>query len=457
MSHAKVIARVIGVAVLLALVVSCAPAATPAPEPTTPPATTAPEPTTPTEEPTPEATEPPEPVTLKVWKYASSMANQALWVEEMIQLYMEENPHVTIVYEEFPFATYGSEALPTAFAAGEPPDVFWGTNTHIREFYEEGVLLPLDDYLSDEFIEDCLPEVLDSVTYDGKIYSLPFEVDITGIGYRSDLWEEAGLTEEDIPETWDELIDVATRLTTEERYGIYLAPSATEHSVWQFVSWVWMGGGDFVDKELTTVLYDSQATVDALKLWGDMMNEYQCMVPTALGIGEAMGTGKAVMEFCASAHVGVFDQAYPEMKDTMRVFWLPLPDGEAKADNYIVYGGFRLGVSNRGENPEEAAKLAAWLVAEDPARPAKWCTWARPTMSPRASVRATPEYQAMLEDPRMAAFEPFLPYGRTQLDAPAEIANAVIESMQGVLYGGVSPEDATSAAAAQMEAYIESR
>ncbi len=476
MFNNKTLGTIVGVVMLIALVVSCAPAAPP-PEPTTPPATTPPEePTAPPEEPTappeeatatpepaptatpePEPTAAPEPITLKLWKYASRMPNQALWVEEMIDLYMEENPHITIIYEEFPFATYGMEALPTAFAAGEAPDVFWGTNTHIRHFYEEGVLLPLDDYLSEDFIDDLLPDVLDSVTYAGHIYSIPFEVDITGIGYRADLWEEAGLTEADIPETWDQLIDVATRLTTADHYGIYLAPSATEHAVWQFVSWVWMGGTDIVDKDLTTTDYDSQGTVDALTLWGDLMNVHKAMVPSPLGIGEALGTGKAVMEFCASAHVGIFDQAYPEMKDTMRVFPLPLPEGEARAEYYTVYGGFRLGVSSHSEHPEEAAKFAAWLMAEDPARPTKWITWARPSMSPRASVRETPEYQEMLQDPRMADFMPMLPSGRTQLDAPAEIANAVIESMQGVLYGGISPEEAAATGEAEIQEYLDSR
>ena len=470
MFNNKTLGTILGVVMLIALVVSCAPAAPP-PEPTTPPATTPPEeptappeePTAPPEEPTatpepaPTATPEPEPITLKLWKYASRMPNQALWVEEMIELYMEENPHITIIYEEFPFATYGMEALPTAFAAGDSPDVFWATGTHVREFYQQGVLLALDDYVSDEFKSDLDARKLADNTYGGQLYRIAFETDATALCYRNDLWEAAGMTDEDVPETWEELKDVAARLTTADHYGIYMAPNPTNHAVWQFVSWVWMGGGEIVDRDLTEVYYDNPATVAALQLWKDLMDAGS-MVPSALGIGEALGTGKAVMEFCASAHMGLLIQAYPDAYPFVKVVPLPLPGGVAGQERYLVGGGFGLAVSNQGEHPEEAAKLAAWLMAEDPSRPTKWLTWARPSLPPRKSVLESDEYQQMMQDdPRFGQFAEGLPHGRSELDAPAEIVQAVIDSMQAVLYGGVSPEEAASTAAAQMQAYIDSQ
>ena len=61
------------------------------------------------------------------------------------------------------------------------------------------------------------------------------------------------------------------------------------------------------------------------------------------------------------------------------------------------------------------------------------------------------------DDPKFGEFAKGLPYGRSELDAPAEIVQAVIDSMQAVLFGGVSPTDAAATAAAQMQAYIDSR
>jgi multiple sugar transport system substrate-binding protein len=375
----------------------------------------------------------------------------------MIDLYMQEYPHVTVIYEEFPFATYGMETLPTAFAANDSPDVFWATAAHVREFYEEGVLLPLDDYLSDEYLADLQPGMQEDMTLGGQIWRIPFETDDVALCIRTDLWDAMGMTDDDIPTDWEELKDVAARLTTADHYGIYLAPSANNHAVWQFVSWIWMGGGEIVDRDLTEVYYDNPATVAALQLWKDLMDAGS-MVPTALGIGEAIGTGKAVMEFCASAHMGLLTQAYADVYDLVRVVPLPLPGGEAKQDRYLVAGGFSLAVSAQSANPQEAAKLAVWLMADDPARPAKWLTWARPSLPVTKAVEESAEYQQMIaDDSRFGDFLKGLPYSRSEIDAPAEIVQPVIDSMQAVLYGGVAPAEAAATAAAQMQAYIDSQ
>jgi ABC-type glycerol-3-phosphate transport system substrate-binding protein len=73
-------------------------------------------------------------------------------------------------------------------------------------------------------------------------------------------------------------------------------------------------------------------------------------------------------------------------------------------------------------------------------------------------VLESDEYQQMMaDDERFAQFAEFLPYSRSEIDAPAEIVQAVIDSMQAVLFGGVEPEQAAADAAAQMQAYIDSR
>jgi multiple sugar transport system substrate-binding protein len=403
---------------------------------------------------TPEPEAAPEPVTLTLWKYASGMPTQKEWVDKWVKVYEEENPHITINYEEFPFAGYQAEVLPAAFASGDAPDVFWETPAGTRFFYESGVLLPLDDYLSEEYKNGLTSAALESAMYDGHIYSIPFEWDATSICYRTDIWEEMGLTEEDIPETWDELREVAKKLTTPEHYGLYLAPQATPHSVWMFTAFLWSAGGDAVNKDISEVLFDSPATVKALQLWGDMMNEDQSLVPAPLGIGEALGTGKAAMEFCAVAHIGVWKGSYPDMMEKWDLFPLPIPEGGTRVP---VAGGFRLHVSAQSEHPEEAARFAVWLMAEDPERPLEWDTWARVSLSPWDAVAETQAYQDYFGQPPQSKFAEQAELARSANDWPPEILDAIVEAIQGVFFGGVSPEEAAKTAAEKMEAYIETR
>lgn len=46
----------------------------------------------------------------------------------------------------------------------------------------------------------------------------------TAVWYNTDMWESAGLTDADYPQTWDELLEVAKKLTKSDgsQYGIAL-------------------------------------------------------------------------------------------------------------------------------------------------------------------------------------------------------------------------------------------
>lgn len=60
---------------------------------------------------------------------------------------------------------------------------------------------------------------LEQFQYNGNLYYIPYGVMTSGIFYDKDQWAEAGLTDEDIPETWDELIEVAKKLTKFDENG----------------------------------------------------------------------------------------------------------------------------------------------------------------------------------------------------------------------------------------------
>ena len=45
----------------------------------------------------------------------------------------------------------------------------------------------------------------------------------TAVWYNTDMWKAAGLTEADYPKTWDQLLEVAKKLTKgKQQYGIAL-------------------------------------------------------------------------------------------------------------------------------------------------------------------------------------------------------------------------------------------
>ncbi|ACO78914.1 periplasmic mannitol-binding protein of mannitol ABC transporter [Azotobacter vinelandii CA] len=99
--------------------------------------------------------------------------------------------------------------------------------------YETGIwgargwLTALENLPADYALDDILPAVRDGLSVDGKLYALPFYAESSMTYYRTDLFEQAGLSMPEQP-TWEQIRDFAKVLHKPEReqYGICLRGKA---------------------------------------------------------------------------------------------------------------------------------------------------------------------------------------------------------------------------------------
>ena len=90
------------------------------------------------------------------------------------------------------------------------------TGTVIHNSYHENLInymAPLDIPVED--LEQDFNGVSAHVI-DGKVYYIDYGMMTGSVYYNKDMWKEAGLTEDDIPKTWDEMIEVAKKLTIKD-------------------------------------------------------------------------------------------------------------------------------------------------------------------------------------------------------------------------------------------------
>lgn len=84
-----------------------------------------------------------------------------------------------------------------------------------------GWLVPLNDLFDDEFWADWPEAMLDMVdtwnTYEGELFRIPHNFEAQYFWYRADILEEKGL---EVPQTWDEMIEVAKQVTGDGVWGI---------------------------------------------------------------------------------------------------------------------------------------------------------------------------------------------------------------------------------------------
>ncbi|WP_277678103.1 ABC transporter substrate-binding protein [Gracilibacillus dipsosauri] len=153
---------------------------------------------------------------------------------QVIEMYEEQNPHVKIEAEYSGFDGY-FDKLNTQLAAGNAPDVIqFGGN--LNDFVYRDVLLPLDDYVGKELDTSLHNQtMLDSATFDGKLYGVTLGTTAWGLLLNKSLFEEAGVALPSKEWTWNDFKELTPKLTEnldgtygtgdfgEDGFGVFLA------------------------------------------------------------------------------------------------------------------------------------------------------------------------------------------------------------------------------------------
>lgn len=81
-------------------------------------------------------------------------------------------------------------------------------------------LLSLDDLGADYDYDDLIPSVKNGLSFNGKLYAVPFYAESSFTFYRKDLFDQAGIKMPDKP-TYDQIAEYAAKLTdkSKEQYG----------------------------------------------------------------------------------------------------------------------------------------------------------------------------------------------------------------------------------------------
>jgi raffinose/stachyose/melibiose transport system substrate-binding protein len=93
--------------------------------------------------------------------------------------------------------------IKSAMSSDTGPDLFftWAAGFS-KPFVDAGKVLQLDDYMAD-FKDQLLPGITDNFSYDGKVYGLPYQMQVAPLFCNKEMFEKNNVK---IPETYDELL-----------------------------------------------------------------------------------------------------------------------------------------------------------------------------------------------------------------------------------------------------------
>lgn len=137
--------------------------------------------------------------------------------EKAVKEFEAKYPNIKVEIPSIASAQYAAQ-LQAAVASNDLPDIFSNQSAvPTDQLYQLGLIHDLDDLFpqkkKDEFYEGTWTEGF--TTMDGKVYAMPHFTPrrfAHVMYYNLDVLKKAGLTEKDVPKSWDELIAVGKKI-----------------------------------------------------------------------------------------------------------------------------------------------------------------------------------------------------------------------------------------------------
>ncbi|MBC7270571.1 MAG: ABC transporter substrate-binding protein [Streptomyces sp.] len=319
-------------------------------------------------------------------------------------------------------------------------DVNWTS-----EFAAAGWIRPLP---RDRFpLGTFLPPVVDTATYDGRLYAVPYVTNAGLLLYRADILEREGL---DPPRTWAELEEMAS--TVAPKYGL-------DGYAGQFLPYegltvnaaeaVYSAGGTILGGEGERVTVDSAAAREGIGFLARGVREgwipEEALTYKEEESKQAFQSGRLLfLRNWPYAYVGASAEGSP-VAGRIGAVPLPGPDGPGTS----VLGGSNLAVSSHARHPDSAARLIAYLTSERVQRQ----VLTRGALPP---VRAD-----LYEDPELVRRFPYLPTLRESVLTAAprpksarydQVSLVVQAVVHDALTGRHTPEAAVRRLARELDA-----
>ena len=335
-------------------------------------------------------------------------------------------------------------------------------------FAKRGWLLPIENVPASYDLDDVFKSIRDGLSYNGKLYALPFNAESSMLMYRKDLFDAKGLTMPEQP-TYDDIVKFAGALTDKSKgmYGITLRgkPGWGENMAFVGTLLNTFGATWFDMKWKPTI--DTPEWKKAITFYVNLMKKDGPPGASSNGFNENLtlfGSGKAAMWIDATSGAGpLFDKSQSQVSD--KVAFTSAPVAATPNGSHWLWS-WALAIPKAAKQPEAALTFAEWATSKEYIKmAAEDGGWATVPPGTRKSTYDNPEYQAaapfasvtlkamQTADPTNPAIKP-VPYVGVQFVGIPEfqaIGTQVGQNISAALAGKESVEQALKTSQTQVE------
>lgn len=250
--------------------------------------------------------------------------------------------------------------MQTMIAGGDYIDCAYVAIEGFEMFVDTGMAAPIDDWIEnhkEEYqstVNDIDQNIMDKVTFDGKVYAIPEEWNNVVTHFNTKLLADAGLS---VPaENWtkEEFLDYCEKLTKEKdgvkQYGVYVPDY-----YFGVEAWLYNNGAAYMNDDFTESTINSPESVEVFQLMQDLIHEYgYAPIPEKnVDAIQQLIDGNVAMGFWGRWPTNNYNAN--DFKD-VAVQYIP-----SFSQNQPIWGGGGIFTMKESKHSDEAASLANYI------------------------------------------------------------------------------------------------
>lgn len=356
---------------------------------------------------------------LVIWSYYETDAQMAALDELVAGFNLHQNDYEAR-WEYVPMTEF-TKRLSMAYTEKALPDLAIIDNPDMPACIKMGMFEEITDFLTELSVpQNYYPALLETTSYDGRMYGLPFNCNNVALIYNRQMLAELNLSP---PQTWDQLAQCAAVLSAEGRSGFLMSCLEGEQSAFQMLPWILSTdeAPDQIGGEKTTLAFAFiRQLVEQGSMPANCINLSQTDVARVFIQGEAamMENGPWVLPMLEEAGV---DYAVS-----------PLPVLNSRG---VVVGGENLGIL-KGKNRQGALAFLRYYDQDEVMM--RFCR--------KTSVLPTKTALSFPEHSNNQVFKEQMDYAvvRTSIPGWNVLSKQISQAVYDVVSGEKTPEQAVS-------------
>jgi len=341
--------------------------------------------------------------TLTLWTRAPTQA----FTQSLVDAYNSSHKN-QVKLTAFPADSY-QQKVASAAGAKQLPDILASDVVYAPNYASKGIFADLTDRVNTLPYKDKLaPGHVKAATFDGKLYAVPHDLDMSVLFYNKVLFQKAGLDPNTPPTTMQQVYDDAVKINKLGGgvHGYFFGgdcPGCMLFTTWPMI---WADGGTVINDKGDASTIDNPQAAAIYSLYRKMFSEGLTPASVKSENGptwtQAFTDGKiGIQPFGATA--------LQTMKEgpALQVGVSPVPGLNGGKSSFV--GGDVIGITSTSKHTDQAWDFISWTLSDQ----AQVEVIAKNKNSPVRSDLASNKYAA--QDPRLVTFNQLSTEGQTPI------------------------------------------